>query len=365
MLHAASQTLAVLGAEAGGRPGGFAYTPALPLPSSVGGVQLPLPLPGRAEVISFLRAAVRASGGPVDGGVVEAHGAAAGAAPASAAGAAFAVAMGANATDSGMRRRQAPERYDPRPPAPAPTPKLRTPPIAAGGSYSGGYAPAAAFGSGSGGGGYFASFGAPPGGGYAAPMPYGGYMTGSFPGRHPPPFPQRGMDTPLSARHVGIAAPPMPLPMFSFGAPAERVDAAELAAKVGPTASRWALQTPTAAQVAQFKAWAAELERGVLPPDAPAEATAAAIISDPDAPPAPVTEARALELLTLLDRSEISLELLEASQIGRSVALLRTQQASAAVAAAADRIARSWRATADAIICAVGSPMAVGGATPA
>jgi hypothetical protein len=53
---------------------------------------------------------------------------------------------------------------------------------------------------------------------------------------------------------------------------------------------------------------------------------------------------------------QISLELLEASQIGRSVAQLRTQHSSAPVAACADRIARSWRATADAIIAAVGTP---------
>jgi hypothetical protein len=64
---------------------------------------------------------------------------------------------------------------------------------------------------------------------------------------------------------------------------------------------------------------------------------------------------------------QISLELLEASQIGRAVALMRTQQSSARVAACADRIARSWRATADAIIAAVQSPGAavVGGRTPA
>jgi hypothetical protein len=65
----------------------------------------------------------------------------------------------------------------------------------------------------------------------------------------------------------------------------------------------------------------------------------------------------ALTLYRLLVRCfQISLELLEASQIGRAVALLRTQQTSAPVAACADRIARSWRATADAIIAAVGTP---------
>ena len=314
----------MLGAEAGWRPGGFEYTPALPLPSPIGGAPLPLSLPGRAEVISFLRAAVRASGGPPDGGIDEVQ-------PGSVAGAAFAAA-GANATDSGVRRRQAPERYDPRPSAPTPGPKLRTPPA--------GYdAPFTRFSFGG---------GAPSSGGFS--LPYG-----FAPGQQLQPYGQ----------HSGMvmATPP---PFHAFAAPAERVDAAELAAKVGPTASRWALQTPTAAQVMQFKAWAAELERGVLPPSAaPPEASAAAIISDPDAPPAPVSEARALEVLNMLERSEISLELLEASQIGRSVAILRTQQASAAVSAAADRIARSWRATADAIICAVGSPLAVGGATPA
>jgi hypothetical protein len=42
------------------------------------------------------------------------------------------------------------------------------------------------------------------------------------------------------------------------------------------------------------------------------------------------------------------------------VALLRSQQASPPVAACADRIARSWRATADSIIAAVGTQQAGG-----
>ena len=134
-----------------------------------------------------------------------------------------------------------------------------------------------------------------------------------------------------------------------------RVDPEDLTAKVGPTASRWALDTPSLEQVARFKAWAEELDRGLAPPrDAAAHG-----------PITPLTEARALDVLAQLEQSEISLELLEASQIGRAVAMLRTQQSSPRVAACADRLARSWRATADAIIAAVASPPLVGGRTPA
>ena len=358
----------MLGAESGGRAGAFEYTSALPLALPAGGPPLPLPLPTRAEVLSYLRAAVRASGGSGRGD--EAPAAAGPPASAADADAAFAAAMGvANLTDSGVRRRQAPERFDPRPPAPTPPPsahKLRTLPAGAAGG-------GAAFGIG--GVPYdtaFTRFAFGPGG---FPMPMAMPMMPMMPAalyggggerHHPPPYPQRGMDVPLAARGTMPPLALQPPRGFAFSVAAERVDAAELAAKVGPTASRWALATPTPAQVAQFKAWAAELQRGVLPAGAePApEPAAASLIVDPDAPPTPVTEARALELLTALERSEISLELLEASQIGRSVALLRTQQASPVVSAAADRIARSWRATADAIITAVGSPMAQGGATP-
>ena len=53
----------MLGAESGGRAGAFEYTSALPLALPAGGPPLPLPLPTRAEVLSYLRAAVRASGG--------------------------------------------------------------------------------------------------------------------------------------------------------------------------------------------------------------------------------------------------------------------------------------------------------------
>ena len=358
----------MLGAESGGRAGAFDYTSALPLALPAGGPPLPLPLPGRAEVLSFLRAAVRASGGTSD----EAPATAGLSAADTDANAAFAAALGvANLTDSGVRRRQAPERFDPRPPAPTTSsaPKLRTPPAGAAGGGGG-----AAFGIPGGGVSYdpaFTRFAFGPGGfpmpmamPMAMPMPmmYGG----GGERHHPPPFPQRGLEAPLAARGAMPSLALHPPRGFVFGAAAERVDAAELAAKVGRTATRWALASPTPAQVAQFKAWAAELQRGVLPAGAePApEPAAASLIVDPDAPVTPVSEARALELLSALERSEISLELLEASQIGRSVALLRTQQASPVVSAAADRIARSWRATADAIITAVGSPMAHGGATP-
>jgi hypothetical protein len=164
-----------------------------------------------------------------------------------------------------------------------------------------------------------------------------------------------------------------------------RVDAADLAAKVGPTASRWALETPSVEQVRRFKAWATELDRGLAPPASVAPPGAGQMLGAPPAAAAPISETRALEVLSLLEQSEvrrsaaalcdarmirarlsaqkpcccgmrmrrwcltriclssllarvqISLELLEASQIGRSVAQLRTQQASAPVAACADR----------------------------
>jgi len=372
----------VRGEEAASCPGGFAYTSALT------GPDVPVPsLPGQAEVVAFLRALVRASGGPSAG--LEATSAAA--PEGSAAAAAFAAALGAaNLTDSGVRRRQAPERFDPRPDgaaaAAANAKMMRAPPApqtlaerfsagssfagtgAGGGSYDAAFtrfafgagaaamplpAPLSYYGGGAGSG---FGFGAGPAGpGAASPYgaPYGAFArTTAAAQQYPPPYATHQFASPpQQQQHRGVAA-------FTTS---ERVDAAQLAAKVGPTASRWALQKPTGAQVAQFKAWAAELERGVASPDA-AALTAAHANAAQQSPP--MSEGRALQLLHALDSSEISLELLEASQIGRSVALLRTQQGSPAVAAAADRIARSWRATADAIITAVGSPGPQGGATP-
>jgi hypothetical protein len=85
-----------------------------------------------------------------------------------------------------------------------------------------------------------------------------------------------------------------------------RVDAADLAAKVGPTASRWALETPSVEQVRRFKAWATELDRGLAPPPSAAPPGPGQMLgAPPPAAAAPISETRALEVLQLLEQSEV------------------------------------------------------------
>jgi hypothetical protein len=263
-----AKTLAVEGIEGGGRH--FLYETLLPDPRgapasasaaapddaaamAAGAAPAPAPAPAaaptpappgakmsnRAEVADFLRACVRASGGPADGGgdgEACASPRGGGSSPrglggigislgpatlpppvalGGAAGAAFAAAMGlssaggaggANATDSGVRKRTAPERFDPRPPSK----RTPSPPMAYGGGGGpcvdglGGaplsaapppsfmrYSAGAAFG----GGGY---------GGAGIGIGAGAGGTGRY-YHHAPPVPQRPMDA-RTIRGAGGAA---------------------------------------------------------------------------------------------------------------------------------------------------------------
>jgi hypothetical protein len=251
------QTLAVEGLEGGGRH--FAYTTMLARPSVSGGVAPEPPgvkLPGRAEVMDFLRACIRSSGGPADGGASEAaagspegadgvsprkRAAAAALLPSAPAlsgpaGAAFAAAISgaANATDSGVRKRQAPERFDPRPerrvPSSGALDAMAGPPdftrfaaaaSGAGGGMAGGFAGDSLFGPGA--------------GGHPALHPQALHP-------HPSQYPQRGME-PLTIRHTPPTphgAPMMmgmqlhPLGMGMLGAPPQRAPSGGFGALLPP-----------------------------------------------------------------------------------------------------------------------------------
>jgi hypothetical protein len=210
------------------------------------------------------------------------------------AGAAAHAAVG-NVTDGGSRQRAQPQRFDPRPEAPPLRAKeLAVPP-----------APVMAA---------------------AAPALGGGLMLPWF----GPPF---GAASAAYGAHA-LAPPPLPRPALPPGRPLAPswADATTLAQVGGPNASQWAFQTPSQAEVDRFRGWRDLLERYFLTIN-------------------PLSDIHAMDILVRLEQQRVTLELLEASGIGRVVTALR-KYGRPQVADVATRICSGWQRTAAQVMAA-------------